>query len=91
MYFVKSNRYEKAYRRLSSDDKRRVDEALKQFEADPLHPSLAVERVVNQSSIWSFRVSGRLRCTFEWDGSRDDLKKAELIVLRNVGGHEVYR
>lgn len=89
MVFQRTNRFKKEYRRLSHQDQRRVDKALRTLAANPLHPSLHIEKV--GSNIWSMRASDRLRCTFDWDRDTEDLKKAESITLRNVGYHdEVY-
>ena len=91
MQFDRTNRFKRAYRRLSSADKGSVDEAIRRFENNPLHPSLAVEKVTAQRSVWSIRASRRVRCTFEWDGNQAELIDAERILLLDVGGHEVYR
>ncbi len=91
MRFGRTNQFERSFRRLSSEDKRRVAQALERFSKDPLHPSLHTEKLTNAGNVWSFRASLRLRCTFEWDGSLGGLRTADYILLRNVGGHEVYR
>ncbi len=57
-------RFKKAYRHLSQQDQKRVDEALAQFAKDPLYPSLEVERITNTKDLWSFRASRKLRVTF---------------------------
>ena len=91
MQFETTNQFKKAYRKLSPSDKRRVDAAIDRFSKNPQHPRLAVEKVANQGSVWSFRASLRIRCTFEWDLGLDKLDSAELVLLRNLGGHEIYR
>ena len=91
MQFDRTNRFKRAYRRLSSTDKGRVDAAIRRFENNPLHPSLAVEKITGHGSVWSIRASLRVRCTFEWEGSIANLRNAERILLLDVGGHEVYR
>lgn len=90
MIFLRTKRFEKAYRALSRQHQGRVDKALKTLAVNPLHPSLHVEKV--GSDIWSIRASDRLRCTFEFAGSMEELKRAESVILRNVGYHnELYR
>lgn len=89
MEFSRLRRFEKAYRRLSQQDQERVRAALSRFASNPLHPSLNIEKIVDD--IWSFRVSDRLRCTFEFSGGLTELQQATIIELRNVGDHSVYR
>lgn len=86
--------FEKDYRKLSKQDQERVGKALAQFAQNPLHPSLRVARLVlkGRDDIWSFRASSSLRCTFQFDGDRQALAAAEVIVLRRVDAHHaVYR
>ena len=83
MEFYRTRRFRKAYRRLSQHDRVRVEDALRRFASNPLHPSLNVERI--KESIWSFRVSLSVRCTFEFSGSLQDLKHVKSVTLRNVG------
>jgi hypothetical protein len=89
MEFQRTGQFRRAYRRLSRQDQNRVEAVLIRFAENPLHPGLNVEKITG--NIWSFRVSRRVRCTFEWEGSMEGLLRAEIILLRNVGGHEVYR
>ena len=91
MQFDTTNQFKKAYRKLSRSDKRHVDEAIERFSNNPLNPSLAIEKVTNQGSVWSFRGSLRIRCTFEWEGNLEELRNAERVLLRNLGGHEIFR
>lgn len=89
MEFSRLGRFEKAYRRLSQQDQERVRVALGRFASNPLHPSLNIEKIADD--IWSFRVSGRLRCTFEFRGDLTEVQQAKSIELRNVGDHSVYK
>ena len=45
----RTNQFKTAYRRLSATDKRRVDEALRRFEENPLHPGLNTEKITSQA------------------------------------------
>ena len=84
MQFDATNQFENAYLKHSRTDKRHGVAAIERFSNNPSHPGLAVEKVTTQGSAWNFRASRSIRCTFEWEG-------AERILLRNVGGHEVFR
>ncbi len=86
MKFERTKQFEKAYKRLSTDDQGRIDKALNFLSQNPLHPSLHTEKV--EGDIWSLRASDKIRCTFEWVGSIGDLKQANSITLRNVGYHQ---
>lgn len=91
MQVERTRRFQKAYRRLSQQDRQRVDEAIRQFLTDPLYPSLNVERIKGTKNKWSFRASGGLRCTFEFDGGLQDFRSTLVVSLSNVGHHDVYR
>jgi mRNA-degrading endonuclease RelE of RelBE toxin-antitoxin system len=90
MKFENTSSYKKAYQKLSTQDKTRVDKALKILSNNPLHPSLNTEKVAKD--IWSIRISDRLRLTFGWAGDTTSIKEANPILLRNVGYHDkVYK
>ena len=81
MEYLRTNRFKKAYRRLSSRDQARVEKALRQFDEDRKHPSLHLEKITG--SVWSIRASDSIRITLEFD------KNA--TVLRNVDTqHTIY-
>jgi mRNA-degrading endonuclease RelE of RelBE toxin-antitoxin system len=89
MNFTYGNTYKKCLKKLSNQDKLRVEEALKKLAENPRHPSLNAEKL--SKNIWSIRVSDKIRVTFEWDGDINNLKEADPIYLRKVGYHDVYR
>ncbi len=90
MEFDRLKRFQKAYRKLSQEDKDRVETALIKFAADPLYPGLHIEKIV--PNVWSFRASDSLRITFDFDGQLKDLKTAKSMTLRNneIVGIEIF-
>jgi mRNA interferase RelE/StbE len=69
-----------AYADLTSDERERVDKALRLLADDWRYPSLQVKRVLGTEDIWEARASLSLRITFELAG--------DTIILRNVGAHD---
>lgn len=45
--------------------RKKIAKALALLEANPLHPGLRLERIVNDPSAWSTRVDGRYRLSFD--------------------------
>jgi mRNA interferase RelE/StbE len=70
----------RAYADLTSDERKRVDKALRQLADDWRYPSLQVKRVQGTDNIWEARASLSLRITFEL--------VSDVIVLRSVGSHD---
>ena len=80
MIFEYVPRFKRAYRKLGPADRRRVDEAIRRFAADPAHSSLRVKKLQGMSDIWEARASDSIRITFQRDG--------DTVTLRNVGAHD---
>jgi len=80
MQLLLTERFRRAYRALSEQDRKRVQKALHLMAADLRHPSLVVKRIQGTTKIWEARASRSLRITFEVDG--------QTLVLRNVGHHQ---
>jgi mRNA-degrading endonuclease RelE of RelBE toxin-antitoxin system len=80
MQLLLTERFRRAYRALSVQDRKRVQKALHLMAADLRHPSLVVKRIQGTTKIWEARASRSLRITFEVDG--------QTLVLRNVGHHQ---
>lgn len=80
MIFERTSRFKRAARKLTPEDRARLERALLRYEQDPSHPALGVKRVQGTKSIWEARASDALRFTFEKiDGG---------VLLRNVGAHD---
>lgn len=80
MAFVLTERFRRAYRSLTTEEQKRVQNALRRMSEDLRHPGLRVKRVRGTHGIWEARASRALRFTFEVEGDK--------IVLRNVGSHD---
>jgi len=92
MQVERTKRFEKAYRKLSHQNRVRIDIAITRFMSNPLYPSLHTEKVSEAHGKWSFRASDSLRCTFEFEDDLQELTMAEIVSLSNVDNHDtVYR
>lgn len=80
MIFERTSRFKRAAKKLTAEDRDRLDKALLRYEQDPSHPSLGVKRVQGTKGVWEGRASDALRFTFE--------KTRDGILLRNVGRHD---
>jgi len=80
MRFVLTDRFNKAYKSLTPEDRGRVQKALRHMCNDLRHPSLRVRRIKGTRGIWEARASRSLRITFETAG--------DTLILRNVGRHD---
>jgi mRNA interferase RelE/StbE len=75
-----TERFERAYISLESDDAARVARAIHLLAGDMRHPGLRVKKVQGTRDIWEARASHSLRITFEIH--------EELLIFRNVGPHD---
>jgi mRNA-degrading endonuclease RelE of RelBE toxin-antitoxin system len=80
MRLLLTDRFRRAYRSLSPQDRKRVQKALLLMSEDLRYPGLRVRRVQGTGGIWEARASRSLRITFEVEG--------EDLILRNVGHHD---
>lgn len=73
---------------------RKIAKALAFFEANPHHPGLNLERIINDPSAWSIRVDSRYRISFDpdkvlpsgildWSGS--------VVLLRVLSHDDLYK
>ncbi len=75
-----TDRFRRAYRALTAEDRQRVQNALRRLAENPRHPGLRVKKMRGAGGIWEARASRALRITFEMEG--------DVLILRNVGGHD---
>lgn len=80
MIVQRTERFRRAYKKLTNADGQRVDAALRRLVSDPRHPSLRVKRLQGVANVWSARASDEIPFTFEMTEDR--------VVLRNVGHHD---
>jgi len=74
--------------------RKKIAKSLALLEADPLHPGLHLERIINDSSAWSARVDGRYRLSLDPGaylpaGNPD--WSAEILLLRILDHDDLYK
>ena len=77
---ARTNRFKKAFVKLTVRDREAVGKALRQLVADPRHPGLRVKKMEGAEGIWEARAGRSIRITFEIRG--------RAFLLRNVGAHD---
>jgi len=74
--------------------RKKIAKALALLEANPLHPGLHLERIVNDPSAWSARVDGRYRLSFDPGGhlpAGNPDWSADILLLRLLDHDDLYR
>ena len=74
--------------------RKKIIKALNFLEANPLHPGLGIERIVNDPTAWSIRVDKKYRISFEpriyhKSGSPD--WSSSLFLLRILDHDDLYK
>lgn len=80
MKVARTERFKRAYRKLSPENRKRARKAIRQLLENPRHPGLRVRRIKGTRGIWEARVSHSCRLTFEIQG--------DTYLLRNIGEHD---
>jgi mRNA interferase RelE/StbE len=80
MPIVITERFAKAYARLSPDIQKKADKALRLLDADFRHPSLRARPIEGTKGVYEARVDRKHRMTYERQGDR--------LVMRNIGEHD---
>ncbi len=74
--------------------RKKIAKALRFLEANPLHPGLHLERIVNDPSAWSIRVDRNLRIamdpTAHLPGGNPDWT-ADVVLLRILSHDDLYK
>ncbi len=73
---------------------KKIAKALALLEANPLHPGLHLERIVNDPSAWSARVDGRYRLSFDPGGclpAGNPNWSAAITLLRILDHDDLYK
>lgn len=74
--------------------RKKIVKSLAQLEANPLHPGLHIERIVNDPSAWSARVDGSYRLSFDPGGylpAGNPDWSAALTLLRILDHYDLYK
>jgi len=74
--------------------RKKIAKSLALLEANPLHPGLHLERIINDPSAWSARVDGRYRLSLDPGvylpaGNPD--WSAEILLLRILDHDDLYK
>lgn len=75
-----TDRFRRAYRALSTEDRQQVQKALRRLAENPRYPGLHVKKMRGVRGIWEAQASRALRITFEMH--------EDVLILRNVGYHD---
>lgn len=74
--------------------RKKIAKALALLEANPLHPGLHLERIVNDPSAWSVRIDGRYRLSFDPGGyhpAGNPNWSSALTLLRILDHDDLYK
>ena len=77
---VRPERFKRAYRRLSTENRERARKVLELLLQNPRHPSLRVKRAKGTRDIWEARGSLSCRMTFQIE--------EDTYLLHNIGDHD---
>ena len=80
MNVCRSERFKKAYQKLSHELQKQTKEKLRLFAEDIKHPSLRIKKVQGTDSLWEGSITMGCRFTFE--------KIENGYWLRNIGDHD---
>ncbi len=81
MKFLRSEKFKKDYKKLSSEIQGRFYEKVELFEKDQRHPSLRLKKLQGTENIWELSINMKFRATFEYI--------SEGILFRRVGDHDI--
>jgi hypothetical protein len=74
--------------------RKKIAKTLAQLEANPLHPGLHLERIINGPTAWSARIDGSYRLSFDPGGylpAGNPDWSADILLLRLLDHDDLYR
>jgi mRNA-degrading endonuclease RelE of RelBE toxin-antitoxin system len=80
MDFIFTERFKKAYKKLSDKERKALRKKLDLMSTNPNHPSLRTKKVQGTDNIFECSINMAIRMTWQYDG--------ESILLRVVGDHD---
>ena len=80
MQIARTERFKRAWRHLTREEKVSARKAIGNLAADMSYPALRVKKIRGTDSIWEARASHSLRMTFQVEG--------DTAILRNIGYHD---
>ncbi|MEK6645674.1 MAG: hypothetical protein AABY84_03245 [Candidatus Firestonebacteria bacterium] len=81
--FFWSSRFEHNYKKLSTENKEKINKALLKMEENLYYSSLGVKKIKGVPNIWEARASQSLRITFTLEKNG--------VYLRTVGQHNILK
>lgn len=79
-----SDRFQKHYKKLSSEEKNQFKRKLLIFVENPMHPSLRVKRIKGTDGLFEFSVNMDIRVIWFYEGET-------LVALIDIGHHDILR
>lgn len=79
-----SERFQKHYKKLSSDEKTQFRRKLDVFADNPLHPSLRTKRIKGTDGLFEFSVNMDIRVIWFYEGEN-------LVALVDIGHHDMLK
>jgi len=83
MRFVRTNNFERDYKRLPQPIKEAFAKQFLLFLETPSHPSLDIKKMKGHADLWRVKLTAGYRFTFQRVG--------DAIVLRRIGPHDIER
>jgi mRNA-degrading endonuclease RelE of RelBE toxin-antitoxin system len=83
MRIERTPQFVKEYKSLDEALRKKVDKQLRLLMTNVRYPGLYARKMVSQPDLWEARVDYHYRITFKVQG--------DVIILRRVGTHEIYR
>ena len=82
--FTYTDRFQKHYKNLSSQDKKQLMKKLELLANDPAHPSLRTKRIKGTDKLFECSVSMSIRIIWYYEGNT-------MIILVDVGHHDILK
>jgi mRNA interferase RelE/StbE len=79
---VFSDRHQRNFKKLSTDNKQVAGEKLKLFLEEPFHPSFRTKKIQGAPGMWGSSINMDVRMTWRWSDEEG------VVELSNIGSHE---
>ena len=77
-----SDSFQKAYKKLSSIERRQVQTKIRTLSENPMYPSLRTKRIQGSKNLFECSVNMDIRIIWHYDGE-------EMILLLDIGHHKI--
>lgn len=89
MIYKQTARFRKAFKKLPTPIKDKVQKAFILFQQNQQHPSLGIKKVQGVEGVWEGRIDISYRFTFQYD--KDEITGDTICLFRNIGPHDIVR